>query len=180
MIVIFVIRGGKITILLLTLYLFLQIRYFDSLFLQNRSTDWTKISTKMFSYIFICLNNNRKDVLWRGREGFSPPVGCWFNFMIVNSLLINLHILLRYPTPKPNGAPSGIKISGYLCTVGNNVVVLIPIGAPLEKNLGVGYLNKICKFISRQFTIWKLNQHPTEGKKTLSTSPKDKNCYFNI
>ena len=28
----------------------------------------------------------------------------------------------------------------------------------------MGYLNKICKFISRLFTIWKLNQHPTGGK----------------
>ena len=33
----------------------------------------------------------------------------------------------------------------------------------------MGYLNKICKFISRLFTIWKLNQHPTEGKNSLST-----------
>ena len=28
-----------------------------------------------------------------------PLEGCLFNFHIVNSLLINLHILLRYPTP---------------------------------------------------------------------------------
>ena len=39
------------------------------------------------------------DVIRRGREGVLPLVGCWFNFQIVNSLLINLHILLRYPTP---------------------------------------------------------------------------------
>ena len=32
-------------------------------------------------------------------RGFLPLVVCWFNFQIVHSLLINLHILLRYPTP---------------------------------------------------------------------------------
>ena len=32
-------------------------------------------------------------------RGFLPLEGCLFNFHIVNSLLINLHILLRYPTP---------------------------------------------------------------------------------
>ena len=31
-------------------------------------------------------------------RGFLPSVGCWFNFQIVNSLIINLHTLLRYPT----------------------------------------------------------------------------------
>ena len=39
------------------------------------------------------------EVLRRGREGVLPLEGCLFNFHIVNSLLINLHILLRYPTP---------------------------------------------------------------------------------
>ena len=34
------------------------------------------------------------------RKGFLPSVGCWFDFQIVNSLLINLYISLRYPTPK--------------------------------------------------------------------------------
>ena len=44
----------------------------------------------------------------------------------------------------------------------------------------MGYLNKICKFIRRLFTIWKLNQHPTKGKNPLSTSPKDivHYCYY--
>ena len=51
-------------------------------------------------------------------RGFLPLVGCWFNFQIVNSLLINLHILLRYPTPKfyflmgPHATPVGIKTRG--------------------------------------------------------------------
>ena len=51
-------------------------------------------------------------------RGFLPLVGCWFNFQIVNSLLINLHILLRYPTPKfyflmgPHATPVGIKTWG--------------------------------------------------------------------
>ena len=58
------------------------------------------------------------DVIRRGREGVLPLVGCWFNFQIVNSLLINLHILLRYPTPKfyflmgPHATPVGIKTWG--------------------------------------------------------------------
>ena len=58
------------------------------------------------------------DVIRRGREGVLPLVGCWFNFQIVNSLLINLHILLRYPTPKfyflmgPHAMPVGIKTWG--------------------------------------------------------------------
>ena len=49
---------------------------------------------------------------------FLPLVGCWFNFQILNSLLINLHILLRYPTPKfyflmgPHTMPAGIKRRG--------------------------------------------------------------------
>ena len=37
----------------------------------------------------------------------------------------------------------------------------------------MGYLNKICKFIRRLCTIWKLNQHTTKGKNPLSTFPKD-------
>ena len=51
-------------------------------------------------------------------RGFLPLLGCWFNFQIVNSLLINLHILLRYPTPKfyflmgPHATPVGIKTRG--------------------------------------------------------------------
>ena len=55
------------------------------------------------------------DVIRRGREGVLPLVGCWFNFQIVNSLLINLNILLRYPTPKfyfrmgPHAMPVRIK-----------------------------------------------------------------------
>ena len=58
------------------------------------------------------------DVIRRGREGVLPLVGCWFNFQIVNSLLINLHILLRYPTPKfyflmgPHAMPVRIKTWG--------------------------------------------------------------------
>ena len=44
----------------------------------------------------------------------------------------------------------------------------------------MGYLNKICKFFSRLYTIWKLDQHPTKGKNPLSTSPKDivHYCYY--
>ena len=44
----------------------------------------------------------------------------------------------------------------------------------------MGYLNKICKLIRRLFTISKLNQHPTKGKKPLSTSLKDivHYCYY--
>ena len=46
----------------------------------------------------------------------------------------------------------------------------------------MGYLNKICKFISRLCTIWKLNQHTTKGKNPLSTFPKDivHYCYYDI
>ena len=42
----------------------------------------------------------------------------------------------------------------------------------------MGYLNKICKFISRLCTIWKLNQHTTKGKNPLSTFPKDIVHYY--
>ena len=48
-------------------------------------------------------------------RGFLPLEGCLFNFHIVNSLLIDLHILSRYPTPKfffltgPHATPVGIK-----------------------------------------------------------------------
>ena len=46
----------------------------------------------------------------------------------------------------------------------------------------MGYLNKICKFISRLCTIWKLNQHTTKGKNPLSTFPKNivHYCYYDI
>ena len=37
-----------------------------------------------------------------------------------------------------------------------------------EQNLGEGFLDKICKFMNRLFSIYKLNQVPTEGKNSLS------------
>ena len=49
-------------------------------------------------------------------RGFLPLVG--YNFQIVNTLPINLHILLGYPTPKfyflmrPHATPVGIKKRG--------------------------------------------------------------------
>ena len=60
----------------------------------------------------------------RGREGGLPSVRCWFDFQIA---VDKFTYFIKIPQPQvlfSNGAPVGIKISGYLCTVGNNVVVL--------------------------------------------------------
>ena len=44
----------------------------------------------------------------------------------------------------------------------------------------MGYLNKICEFISSLCTIWKLKQHTTKGKNPLSTKDIVHFCYYDI
>ena len=55
-----------------------------------------EIRIMKYLYVAITIMN---DVLWRGREGVFALSRLLILFQIVSSLLINLHVLLRYPTP---------------------------------------------------------------------------------
>ena len=76
----------------------------------------------MAKHLYVAITMMNHDVLSFGElERFFFVIGCWFNFQVVSSLLIKLHILLRYPSP--NGAPYcntmsvGLSLCLFVCSL---------------------------------------------------------------